>query len=392
MVSSSSKGKEKAQPSSSRNGQWGKPSTQGASSQRGSGLAFDPDMDISEVRQIRSEYRDVISTQADTRANLSNVKVGELISNIQQTNQMFGGVRRAQEATLDSKAISNIAEMAALKTRNLKHSAGGFDVEDFIAKLASFMGGSDPNAARGVDDDEDDMDDRGGVLNWERFGRMALKHSRRVTGVNFMLGPLGIEAKQRAQTKRQSQKVHKDPKQNVAPEDVDLNQEEKNYETDTAFMVSQLQKLLMAKANPDEGGINYFRFVINPTSFEQSVENIFYFAFLVKEGRAALDIADNGEPMIFACDPPSEEDYKGDLIKRQIIAEFDMETWERAIEVFDIRKPIIPTRKPVPPEEKYPRFTGNSRGGRAPEREDEEDEEEEVELPQGDDGEEDDDE
>lgn len=72
-----------------------------------------------------------------------------------------------------------------------------------------------------------------------------------------------------------------------------------------------------------------------------------------------------------------------------MIAEFDMETWQvracpclllpknpliifaqRAIEVFNIDKSIIPTRPSVPPEEKYPKFSG--KGRRPPTSEDEE--------------------
>jgi hypothetical protein len=62
--------------------------------------------------------------------------------------------------------------------------------------------------------------------------------------------------------------------------------------------ILKLNTLLAQNADPENGGINYFRFVINPHSFEQSVENIFYFAFLIKDGYAAWDIDDNGEPMV----------------------------------------------------------------------------------------------
>jgi len=119
--------------------------------------------------------------------------------------------------------------------------------------------------------------------------------------------------------------------------------------------------LLAQNADPENGGINYFRFVINPKSFEQSVENMFYFAFLIKDGYAAWDVADDGEPMVFACDPATQADYQNNLRRKQVIAEFDMETWQRAIEVFGIKESIIPMRLPVPPEEKYPKFSGSTR-------------------------------
>ena len=53
--------------------------------------------------------------------------------------------------------------------------------------------------------------------------------------------------------------------------------------------------------------MNYFRFVINPHSFEQSVENIFYFAFLIKEGMAAWEITEDEEPIICESCVPSPQ-------------------------------------------------------------------------------------
>jgi non-structural maintenance of chromosomes element 4 len=58
-------------------------------------------------------------------------------------------------------------------------------------------------------------------------------------------------------------------------------------------IVNQLEKLLS-----NEGRINLFRFVINPNDFAQSVENIFYLSFLIRDGKVALETDDNGEPMI----------------------------------------------------------------------------------------------
>lgn len=35
---------------------------------------------------------------------------------------------------------------------------------------------------------------------------------------------------------------------------------------------------------------------------------------------------------------------ESELLRNQTVVEFDMETWKKAIEVFDIREPMIPHR------------------------------------------------
>lgn len=50
--------------------------------------------------------------------------------------------------------------------------------------------------------------------------------------------------------------------------------------------------------------MNLFRLVVNPRDFGQSVENLFYLSFLIRDGKCALDI-DKGEPLICASSLPS---------------------------------------------------------------------------------------
>ena len=45
--------------------------------------------------------------------------------------------------------------------------------------------------------------------------------------------------------------------------------------------------------------INMFRLIINPESFGQSVENLFYLSFLIRDGKAALEFDEKtAEPVV----------------------------------------------------------------------------------------------
>lgn len=50
----------------------------------------------------------------------------------------------------------------------------------------------------------------------------------------------------------------------------------------------------------DCGTINLFRFVINPDDFGQSVENLFYLSFLIRDGSCAFEVDEHSEPVICA--------------------------------------------------------------------------------------------
>src|SRR5258708_25221968 len=50
-------------------------------------------------------------------------------------------VSAPQEATLDSAFLVTASNMHAAKARAMKAGAGAFDVDDFVSKLITFMGG-----------------------------------------------------------------------------------------------------------------------------------------------------------------------------------------------------------------------------------------------------------
>jgi len=107
--------------------------------------------------------------------------------------------------------------------------------------------------------------------------------------------------------------------------------------------VIDIRNLLVEQNGP----VNLFRFVVNPSDFAQSVENLFYLSFLIRDAECALEIEEDGEPVIFICEQPQMTDYQEGLRKQQLVFEFDVKTWEEAIKTFNITEAIIPQRPKV---------------------------------------------
>jgi hypothetical protein len=49
------------------------------------------------------------------------------------------------------------------------------------------------------------------------------------------------------------------------------------------------------------GPLNMFQFIINPESFGQSVENMYYLSLLFHDGVCGLRMTEYGEPLVCAC-------------------------------------------------------------------------------------------
>ncbi|KAF7306157.1 Non-structural maintenance of chromosomes element 4 [Mycena chlorophos] len=292
---------------------------------------YDPDQDAEERRHVRKNYRRLVKNVQDRSHDLN---AEDLTKQIREADELFStGVKGPQEATLDSAFLLMSSTMAAQKARQMKSATGAFDIDDFVSRLSAFMGG-----VKDVDDDEAEEPADGAFLEWDRIGRKALAKSRRVPAPGFMFGPLTVEVKQRKIT--QKPKVEKEKVKESKPQE--LHEEDiARSENETTKNVATLEAILSEEEEP----INLFKFVINPNDFAQSVENIFYLSFLIRDGKVAMETQENGEVVIYPCQQPDDKDYLEGLKKRQLVLEFDMATWKRAKEVFKITKSRIPQRE-----------------------------------------------
>lgn len=227
--------------------------------------------------------------------------------------------------------------MGAAMAKSMKVGSE-FDIDDFLLRCVKLVGGK-LRSTNELDREDIEMRDPE-VWRWDLLGRKAVRRTRRAITTDHLLGPLEISYNKRTVTRRAAVDTSGPVVKPVelTTKDVAVSANE------TTAQVSMINKRLMECGG--QNGVNLFKFVINPHSFSDTVENLFYVSFLIRDGHAALDTENEaGEPLLLSCESATEEDHENGVRRRQIILELDMPVWRQLIDQYDIRVPLIASRK-----------------------------------------------
>nr|KAJ3422085.1 nuclear protein [Polyrhizophydium stewartii] len=262
---------------------------------------------------------------------------------LRHVNELFLQVKNTQDASLDSRALLQLAEISAHKIQRMKLDGGSFDIDDFINRLGGKLTGraQAADADEGADAEQDDGAQRDAdgqtirqrfrqeEVHWEHLAANVVRLSSRAP----LYGAIAVEAKQR-EIHRPYQRLVRDKTRQIQPqqlEEKDIAQQENETSNKVQMMHSHLLEV-----EP----VSLFRFFVNPESFGQSVENLFYVSFLVHDGRVSLETSKDGDDIVIA----TEAQIQDGVDKIQQIMHFDMDLWRSVIEAYEITEPIIPTR------------------------------------------------
>lgn len=357
---------------------------------------YDPDQPIEKRREVQRGLRKLREDARINRDKYMQLGEGGVRRLIAKANALSGDVKQTTEATIDSRLLVETVELSYRKTALLTSGdAGqGVDVDSFLTQSLRYMrlgaGIQDDQAAeltstqrqrrqpgRGRQqdsDDEDEIGDDGDLCNWEHLGRFSgVPNVRRSAVSGFLLGPLSVEKKIRKVTKRSAAFRPNDMKE-TRPEVVDADAIQRKEDSDLTVLCRKIYDRLSSvqlqaqdaaeqsfNAGGDDteevmeryglkttGGLDYFKCVINPRSFGQTVENIFYVSFLIKDESMQLEFDDTGHPTL----SPLESGARGEggskghgSQKHQAIFHLDKAQYDALIDVYDIKSSIIEHRE-----------------------------------------------
>lgn len=300
-----------------------------------SDVDYDPDQDIHERRRLRKGLRDLNKNLLDNRAEYLAPNSTGLRDTLLKANELSNQVKQTSDATIDSRLLVTAADYSLKKTNALLSgdSAQGIDIDDFLMKVKQYMrlgapGDDAPGNTqrRRRPGQEDEEEDDGETWNWEYFGRHAcLKHISRPSVPGFLLGPLSVEKRARNPIVRQ-QRLKASAIKEVRPEVLQAGDIEKNENANLTTLCTKILGRLskvrrdaveavedktqenMTQKEADNlmdqygvsssGGIAFFKFVINPLSFGQTIENMFYVSFLIRDGKVGISVDNRGLPYL----------------------------------------------------------------------------------------------
>jgi hypothetical protein len=272
--------------------------------------------DTAKVREQTRAIAEGMRRDADHMADLGEAlreredNAGEtlLLKKAREVDDNFGFVNRNREAIGDAQNLTRLHDVVItqvnvasnytqLKTADvLRHLHRKFHVDSFDAAADDDdVDGADP-AAYGPRTD----------LDWVKLGKAcaALFKAPPVCGLlrgAFSTGE--FQAQQKKKRKRTTRK-QEDPRLRKSIQEMAEEDEEDDPTTKlTQSIHDTLEKLQTNSGNKKQG---MFEVLVDPTSFEKTVENLFAASFLVKDGKMDVQVsnpkhgASEGIPMISA--------------------------------------------------------------------------------------------
>ncbi|XP_002445898.1 non-structural maintenance of chromosomes element 4 homolog B isoform X1 [Sorghum bicolor] len=274
------------------------------------GLAPLSSQSIEERRALRSEYAGV---RAMIREDSAEVKgdptLGHFDAALNKIEKLHEKVQRPMEQLADAEALLDLGN-ALVSSTKLENSDGPTPSEFITALISKFGAKASPTV------------DSNGSFSWSSLGCAVSGLFMPAAGCQTMNGPmgLGLAVKERRQNvRRQSRHLGSEP---AVPDELAPDRDERN---DTDKSIAVMFNLLRSHSNRN---VKLEHLILNRQSFAQTVENIFALSFLVKDGRAEIYVADNGDHFVAPRNAPSAGSIASrEVVNSQFVFRFDTEDW-----------------------------------------------------------------
>ncbi|KAL1530188.1 hypothetical protein AB1Y20_001104 [Prymnesium parvum] len=266
-------------------------------------------------RQKLRQLNEIVDSQRHQLTSVSSCKISSIQGDADRIFSCSSHDSRA--AVLDTCIIRKLAQCGAEQAGNLDKTSPEQWVSSFIGAYS--LGGSNK-------------------INWMRFGKDVREDGLfTVTpGTTFLFGCYAGPAdnkKPRAERKPRDRTTSA-PLEVVSSVDVARLQEQHEDKAQVARIKVLMRTLKEHAQAADAAGrgarVNLFELILHPTSFSQTVENLFDLAFQIKEGCVSIQTC-NGTAFVCPAKYATAQDYSSGVVKTQNIVKIDYKTYRALV-------------------------------------------------------------
>lgn len=298
-------------------------------------------------RNLRRSYKAILNTTAEFQeVDISEVDTKAMGKVIKKTKKLKDQIDNVQDALLDGQVVKELVGVTIAKLSSLTTNTVAFTNSGFASKLESYF---NDNPVRSEEAGSYKFKTRYYPLHqhYQKLGREFTHCFKTAPGLTFLLGSFPVSERCEAAVKKPRQSKKADDKEGAATQTIDNVDDipETGAALTELYVKSTYKQLLDAYECNDRCAVPYFEFIIHPSSFTQSVENIFHLSFLIKENRAEILLRDGVpyvEPRNEASRRQSEKVRKEEKEeKHQAVMNLTVEEHELLVKLFNIEKPRI---------------------------------------------------
>ncbi|CAH2005022.1 unnamed protein product [Acanthoscelides obtectus] len=227
-------------------------------------------------------------------------------------------IEHSDETLLDCMVISSSSSLLKKFVEHVDVFTTNYEQTEFAANIQTFIKGENSYEIQETD-----------IL-------MLIDDARTIIpqfpAFNYVYGSYSMEQIPQPKPRKQREIIprerNKQAPQKKQPEKIqNVEKEEEGIQE----IVKLMNDVLNTKCSQNNGKpIKYYDYIIDTDSFANTLENMFYFAFLIRDGLAHIDLNSKGEPLIKSMKNQTLTEFRATGgVNAQIISNITMEQWRR---------------------------------------------------------------
>lgn len=283
-------------------------------------------MDDSQIEYVRRMgtmhelMEEVLVLQKDAEPSTETVsRAREIVST---SEVLVENAHRASEMMIDGKILSAGGHIVRQHVHHYDTNLRSFNAEEYTAGVLAFLQKQGHSANQ----------------RWDQFSEHTFCMFKKVPRLNYRLGTFKLDPPPPPEKERsQRQKKAADSRKKVVSA---IDQSEESPEPTDEIYKHILKCLLRCYKKNSKKPVDYLKFIIDPTDFWKTAQNIFHFSFLVRDNKVKMSQDDKGLPVvepIFEQTNPEATNVKS----KQFIFRLTPAEWRNFIDILNISEPSI---------------------------------------------------